>query len=61
MVAETSTNIVELSSSLRQKESDIELLQQTFTEIGSELDITRVFQIVSERALALINAETEKS
>ncbi len=58
MAAETSSNIIDLSRSLQQKESEIELLQQTFTEIGSELDITRVFQIVSERALALINAET---
>ncbi|MDT8282385.1 MAG: diguanylate cyclase [Gammaproteobacteria bacterium] len=58
MAAKTSANIVDLSRSLQQKESEMELLQQTFTEIGSELDITRVFQIVSERALALINAET---
>jgi len=58
MPLDTSSNIVDLNLSLQQKESEIELLQQSFTEIGSELDITRVFEIVSERAMALINAET---
>ena len=58
MPTETSSNIVDLNRSLQEKESEIELLQQSFTEIGSELDISRVFQIVSERAMALINADT---
>jgi len=53
-----SSNIIDLSRSLQEKETEIELLQKTFTEIGSELDIEKVFQIVSERALALIDAET---
>jgi diguanylate cyclase (GGDEF)-like protein len=52
------SNIIDLSRSLKQKETEIELLQQTFTEIGSELDLDRVFQIVSERARGLIGAET---
>jgi len=52
------SNIIDLSHSLQQKETEIELLQKTFTEIGSELDIEKVFRIVSERALELIDAET---
>ena len=52
------SNIVDLARILRQKETEIELLQQAFTEIGSELDLSRVFQIVSERARELIDAET---
>ncbi|MFV9616353.1 MAG: EAL domain-containing protein [Gammaproteobacteria bacterium] len=52
------SNIIELSRSLQQKETEIELLQQTFTEIGSELDLDRVFQITSERACELIHADT---
>ncbi|MEA1889841.1 MAG: bifunctional diguanylate cyclase/phosphodiesterase [Pseudomonadota bacterium] len=55
---ESPSNIVDLSPILRQKETEIELLQQTFTEIGSELNLNNVFQIVSERARELINAET---
>ncbi len=58
MKKELSTNIVDLSRILQEKETEIELLQQTFTEIGSELDLGRVFQIVSDRARELINAET---
>lgn len=53
-----SSNIIDLSRSLQQKETEIELLQQTFTEVGSELDLEKIFQIVSERALELIDAET---
>lgn len=52
------SNIIDLSRSLQQKETEIELLQQTFTEVGSELDLEKIFQIVSERALELIDAET---
>ena len=55
---EKSANIIDLSRSLQQKETEIELLQQTFTEVGSELDLEKIFQIVSERALELIDAET---
>jgi len=54
----TTSNVLDLSQSLRDKEGEIELLQRTFTEIGSELDLDKVFQIVSERALGLIDAET---
>ena len=58
MTSKSSTNIVELNQTLLQKESEIELLQKTFTDIGSELNISRVFQIVAEHALKLVNAET---
>ncbi len=52
------SNIIDLNQSLLEKESEIELLQKTFTEIGGELDLDKVFQIVSQRARALIKAET---
>ena len=58
MKKELSDKVVDLNRILKEKESEIELLQQTFTEIGSELDLDHVFQIVSERARELINAET---
>jgi diguanylate cyclase (GGDEF)-like protein len=51
-------NVIDLGKSLKDKEAEIELLQRTFTEIGSELNLDRIFQIVSERARKLINAKT---
>jgi len=53
-----SSKIIDLGQSLREKESEIELLQETFTVIGSELNLENVFKIVSERARELISAET---
>ena len=53
-----SSKIIDLGRSLREKETEMELLQETFTEIGSELDLEKIFKIVSERARELINAET---
>lgn len=58
MAKENNSNIIDLNRSLQEKETEIDLLQQTFTEIGSELDLDKVFQIVSKRACELINAET---
>ena len=58
MEDQNTSNIIDLSQSLREKESEIELLQRTFTEIGSELDLDEVFKVVSERAMELIGAET---
>ena len=58
MKTENASKILDLSHSLQEKVSEIELLQESFTEIGSELDLNKVFQIVSERARALINADT---
>jgi diguanylate cyclase (GGDEF)-like protein len=51
-------NVSDLRESLLHREAEIDLLQQTFTEIGSELDLDRVFQIVAERARELVRAET---
>ena len=53
-----SLNVSDLQESLLHREAEIDLLQQTFTEIGSELDLGRVFQIVAERARTLVKAET---
>ena len=47
-----------MRESLLHREAEIDLLQHTFTEIGSELDLDRVFQIVAERARELVRAET---
>lgn len=58
MEKEAASNIFNLSLSLQEKETEIELLQKTFTEIGSEFDLNKIFQLVSESALALIQAET---
>ncbi len=50
--------IIDIKESLLNREAEIELLQQTFTEIGGELDLNRVFKIAAERARALVSAET---
>lgn len=52
------SNVIDLNQSLKDREIEIDLLQKTFAEIGSELDLDRVFQIVSDRARALVRAET---
>ena len=50
--------LTELERNLVNREAEIELLQQTFAEIGSELNLEKIFQIVAERAQSLIQAET---
>ena len=57
MTHETS-KVVDIRASLNEREAEIELLQQTFTAIGSELNLARVFEIAAERARTLIDAET---
>ena len=52
-----SPNVSDLHESLLHREAEIDLLQQTFTDIGSELDLERVFNIVAERARELVKAE----
>jgi len=52
------SKILDLNESLMHREAEIELLQRTFSEIGSELDLDRVFQVVAERARQLIKSET---
>jgi len=56
--SKNSSNVIDLNRSLKDKEVEIELLQETFTAIGSELDLNKIFQIVSERARDLISADT---
>jgi diguanylate cyclase (GGDEF)-like protein len=57
-VNEPDAKILDLSESLLHREAEIELLQRTFSEIGSELNLERVFLIVAERARELIKSET---
>ncbi|HEB55142.1 MAG TPA: EAL domain-containing protein [Gammaproteobacteria bacterium] len=52
------TDMLDLKQDLHHREAEVELLQETFSEIGSELDLERVFQIVAERARELVHAET---
>ncbi|MGB5520405.1 MAG: EAL domain-containing protein [Gammaproteobacteria bacterium] len=47
-----------MRESLQHREAEIDLLQRTFTEIGSELDLNNLFQLVAERARELVKAET---
>ena len=58
MAAEKDLSYLYLEENLQDRKAEIELLQETFTEIGSELDLDTVFQIVADRARELINAET---
>lgn len=48
----------ELELELRLREREIELLKETVTDVGGELDLDTVFQLVAERARELIQAET---
>jgi diguanylate cyclase (GGDEF)-like protein len=50
--------VSDLRESLQHREAEIDLLQRTFTEIGSELDLNNLFQLVAERARELVKAET---
>jgi diguanylate cyclase len=52
------TELIDLKKELQNREAEIELLQETFAEIGSELDLEKVFQIVADRARELIHADT---
>ncbi|MCW8957237.1 MAG: EAL domain-containing protein [Gammaproteobacteria bacterium] len=47
-----------LKQHLKDREAEIELLQKTFSAVGNELDLEKVFQIVAEHARELIQAET---
>lgn len=58
MASQSDVTYLHLKESLHDRETEIELLQETFSEIGSELDLDTVFQIVAQRARDLINAET---
>ena len=51
-------NIKELQLRLHDRETDIELLQRTFGEIGTLFDLQKLYGVVAERARELIQAET---
>ena len=50
--------ISDLRERLLHREAEIDLLQQTFAEIGGELDLEKVLQVVADRARELVKAET---
>ena len=52
------TNIHFLESELQDREDEIALLKEIAVAVSSELNIEKVFQLVSERARLLIQAET---
>ena len=56
----TSSHIIEVDfrSELKERESEIELLQDTFKLVASELNLEKVFDTVAKRALQLVDAET---
>jgi len=56
----TSSQIIEVDfrSELKERESEIELLQDTFKLVASELNLEKVFDTVARRALQLVDAET---
>lgn len=50
--------ILELQKEIQNREDEIDLLRETFEEIGSELDLDKVFQTIAIQAQKLIQAET---
>ena len=58
MKSKKSDNLVQIKEELRNREAEIELLQQSLTDIASELDLEKVYQTVAQQALELIQAET---
>jgi len=43
---------------LKEREAEIDMLQQTFRLVASELDINKIFDSIAKRALHLVQAET---
>jgi diguanylate cyclase (GGDEF)-like protein len=52
------TDLKTLKHELRDRETELALLSETVNVVNSELDIQTVFQLVTQRAQSLINAET---
>jgi len=52
------SNVIDFKEELRDRESEIELLQDTFRVIASELNLEKVFDTVAKRAIQLVQAET---
>ena len=54
----TDADLTLLEQKLRDRETEIALLCETANAVSSELDIETVFRLVTQRAQAIINAET---
>ncbi|RDH80767.1 MAG: hypothetical protein DIZ80_17225 [endosymbiont of Galathealinum brachiosum] len=54
----TATNVIDFRRELKDRESEIELLQDTFRLVASELNLEKVFDTVAKRAIHLVRAET---
>jgi len=54
----TMPGVVDFRKELKDRESEIELLQDTFRLIASELDLEKVFDTIAKRAIQLVQAET---
>ena len=52
------SNIIDFRKQLKDRESEIELLQETFRLVASELNLEKVFDTVAQRAIHLVQAET---
>ncbi|MCW8935907.1 MAG: EAL domain-containing protein [Gammaproteobacteria bacterium] len=56
--SKNTSNVIDFRKELKDRESEIELLQDTFRLIASELNLERVFDTVAKRAIHLVHAET---
>jgi len=54
----TTSNVIDFRKELKDRESEIELLQDTFRLVASELNLEKVFDTVARRAIHLVHAET---
>ncbi len=53
-----SINVIDFRKELKDRESEIQLLQETFRLVASELDLGKIFDIIAKRAMRLVDAET---
>ncbi len=58
MNSKKSDTLAQIKEELQNREAEIELLQQSLTDIASELDLEKVYQAVAQQALELIQAES---
>jgi len=58
LLNKTLPNEIDFRKELKDRESEIELLQDTFRLIASELNLEKVFDTVARRAIQLVQAET---
>lgn len=58
MNSNKSDTIIQIREELHNREAEIELLQQSLTDISSELDLEKVYNSIAHQALELIQAET---